>query len=181
MKGKDVILGLLQQKSRTGYEINDYFKSVFSHFFNGTYGMIYPTLKKLEQDKVIQKEVIVQEGKPNRNVFSISDEGRKLFDDYLESPVQPEVVQSDFLMRLFFGEFVEESVVEGWIAEELERKKQSLEQLLQITWKDQMTPTQMLSYDIGVAQYEAHIRVMENKLADLKRQKEQMANEENSE
>ncbi|NUU60581.1 PadR family transcriptional regulator [Paenibacillus agri] len=169
MKGRDIILGLLHKKKRTGYEINEVFKTIFSHFFNGTYGMIYPTLKKLEKEKVIDKEVVFQEGKPNRNVFSISEVGTKEFFEYLISPVQPEIRQSDFLMRMYFGEFVENEVVIQWINDEIKQKTEQIDQLKTdyIKWKDKLTYTQKISYDIGIAQYEAEIQVLQAKLVEM--------------
>ena len=67
MTGKDIILGLLLEKSRTGYEINEVFDSVFRHFYKTSYGMIYPTLKRLSQDGLVTKEVVIQNGKPNKS------------------------------------------------------------------------------------------------------------------
>lgn len=169
MKGRDIILGLLQKKNRTGYEINEVFKTIFSHFFNGTFGMIYPSLKKLEMEKVIEKTVVLQEGKPNRNEFSIAEAGTKEFMEYLKSPVQPEILQSDFLMRMYFGEFVENAVVIQWIHDEIMQKQAQIEQLSQdyLKWKDKLTYTQKISYDIGIAQYKAEIEVLQSKLMEM--------------
>ena len=69
MKGRDVILGILSKQERTGYEIKEIFQSQLSYFYDGTYGMIYPTLKKLEQDGLVSKRVIMQTGKPNKNIY----------------------------------------------------------------------------------------------------------------
>nr|WP_272106701.1 DHA2 family efflux MFS transporter permease subunit [Staphylococcus sp. NRL 22/194] len=55
MKSRGVILGLLNKKPRTGYELNEVFQSVFTHFFDGSFGMIYPTLKALEKEEKIKK------------------------------------------------------------------------------------------------------------------------------
>lgn len=52
MNGRDVVLGILNGSDRTGYEINDILKTRLSYFYDGTYGMIYPTLRKLNISKV---------------------------------------------------------------------------------------------------------------------------------
>lgn len=77
MKGRDVILGILSQSEKTGYEINDILQNRLSYFYDGTYGMIYPTLRKLEQEGLVSKKIIVQTGKPNKNVYSITPAGEK--------------------------------------------------------------------------------------------------------
>ena len=83
MKGRDVILGILRNKPRTGYEINDILQNQISYFYDGTYGMIYPTLKKLEKEEKVKKETVIQEDKPNKNIFSITDKGREELRKYL--------------------------------------------------------------------------------------------------
>ncbi|HGA2397003.1 TPA: PadR family transcriptional regulator [Streptococcus agalactiae] len=69
MTGKDIILGLLIEKSRTGYEINEVFETIFKHFYKTSYGMIYPTLKRLSESGLVEKEIVIQNGKPNKNVY----------------------------------------------------------------------------------------------------------------
>lgn len=102
MKGREVILGILRNKPQTGYEINDVLKNQISYFYDGTYGMIYPTLKKLEQEGKVVKQTIIQADKPNKNVFSITAAGEKELQTYLNSDAVAEVFKSDFLMKLFF-------------------------------------------------------------------------------
>lgn len=170
MKGKDVILGLLMEKPHSGYDINENFKRIFSHFFDGGYGMIYPTLRNLEKDGEIVKEVIVQEGKPNKNVYTITSKGRESFQEYLNSKVKPDVLQSDFLMRMFFGEYTTQEQLGTWIEEEIFRREDMLEQLREDFehWKAFMTEAQLLSYDVGIATYEACLSVLRAKLAAWK-------------
>ncbi|WP_054689692.1 PadR family transcriptional regulator [Fructilactobacillus florum] len=56
MKGKDIILGLLKTRGPlTGYEINEILQDQLNHFYVGSYGMIYPTLKKLENSGFVKK------------------------------------------------------------------------------------------------------------------------------
>ena len=58
MTGKDIILGLLIEKSRSGYEINEVFETVFRYFYKTSYGMIYPTLRRLEKELTLQKKAL---------------------------------------------------------------------------------------------------------------------------
>ena len=50
LKGRDVVLGLLMGKELSGYDIKIVFEDVFTHFFDGSFGMIYPTLRQLEKE-----------------------------------------------------------------------------------------------------------------------------------
>ncbi|MFX3616906.1 MAG: PadR family transcriptional regulator [Sporolactobacillus sp.] len=167
MKSEDVILGVIREKSRTGYEIVEVFKTIFSHFFDGSYGSVYPVLHKLEKEGKITKETIVQEGKPNKNVYSITEMGKEHFKNYLESDLQAEVTKSDFLMRLYFGEFLSQAVLHEWIEEELSRKKRLLDQLEEnyAHWMDKMSLSQKLCYEIGIERYRSELKILTDRLS----------------
>ena len=40
---------LINGKELSGYDIKIVFEDVFTHFFDGSFGMIYPTLRQLEK------------------------------------------------------------------------------------------------------------------------------------
>lgn len=80
VKGREVILGLLAIRGGlSGYQINDIVRNQLNHFYDGGYGMIYPTLKKLEKEGLVTKEKVTQDEKPNKNIFYITDTGKKEF------------------------------------------------------------------------------------------------------
>ena len=127
MKGKDVILGILNLSPRTGYEINDILKNQLSFFYDGTYGMIYPTLRKLESEGMIEKKQVIQNGKPNKNIYSITKDGKKKFRKYMNSDVVPESIKSDFLLRLYLGrDILSNNQVIELLNQEIDRKQKQL-------------------------------------------------------
>ncbi|WP_439443297.1 PadR family transcriptional regulator [Listeria aquatica] len=174
MKGKDVILGLLLKKERTGYDINEIFQTIFSHFFDGSFGMIYPTLRLLEKEGKIEKKVIIQEGRPNKNEFSITELGKEEFLSYMKSPVMPENRRSDFLMRMYYGEYLDQNSLIEIIQKEIEEKNNLILQLQSDyqKWKEKLTDTQQISFDIGIAQYTAEIEVLQKQLDHLEKKNE---------
>ena len=74
----------------------------FSFFSGLSYGSIYPSLKKMESKGLISKQVEIQDGPPNRKIYTITEAGKRVFLDTLKSPFVPEQPRSTFLMRLFF-------------------------------------------------------------------------------
>ncbi|MDA7027348.1 PadR family transcriptional regulator [Bacillus sp. CLL-7-23] len=166
MKGKHVILGLLMEKEDSGYDINETLKTVFSHFYDGSYAMIYPTLRKLEKEGEIEKKVVIQEGKPNKNVYSITQKGIQEFDKFLQSPIKDDVLQSDFHVRMYFGEYVTNEQVMDWIQKEIDAKMALINQLEEnyMKWKPNLTETQKISFDMGIALYRSQIDVLNEKL-----------------
>jgi PadR family transcriptional regulator AphA len=47
------------------------------HFWNESYGQIYPNLKKLASEGLVSRKTERQKGKPDRHVYSITDKGRE--------------------------------------------------------------------------------------------------------
>ncbi|WP_042347684.1 PadR family transcriptional regulator [Bacillus massiliigorillae] len=172
MKGRDVVLGTLLKRPMSGYDIKLVFEDVFSYFFDGSFGMIYPTLRQLEKEELISKEVVIQEGKPNKNVYSITEKGREEFNKYLEEDVQKEVLCSDFLMRMYFSDYVEKKKLIEWIEAEIMEKKKSVKQLQekQLVWAKGITMSQKICLDVGISSYVAQIQTLEEKLLQLKQE-----------
>jgi DNA-binding PadR family transcriptional regulator len=102
MDVQSVLLGFLMHKSMTGYDLKKAFAISFSFFSGLSYGSIYPALKKMEDQGLISGHLEIQDGAPNRKVYTITETGRSAFLDALRSPFTPDRTKSPFLMRLFF-------------------------------------------------------------------------------
>jgi len=102
MDVQSIILGFLMQKSMTGYDLKKSFSMSFSFFSGLSYGSIYPALKKMEELGQVSKKVEIQDGSPNRKIYTITEKGRKAFLESLRRPLIPERHKSSFLMKLFF-------------------------------------------------------------------------------
>ena len=102
MNAQFIVLGFLSLKSMTGYEIKKKFSFSFAFFSGLSFGSIYPALKKLEDKGFISMRMEIQDGAPNRKIYTITERGRKEFLKQLRSPMQLEKGKSIFLTRLFF-------------------------------------------------------------------------------
>lgn len=166
MNTQHVILGILHNQPCSGYEIKQYFEQYFSFFFDASFGTIYPTLAKMEKSGLLTKESVRQEGKPDKNVYTLTPEGSTEFNTYLMSPLEAEVFRSDFLMRLYFGELADEDTVTEWVRAELNRKEllyaELQRQMKQLG--EQISPAQRLCMQVGLVQYEATIQLLKQQL-----------------
>lgn len=170
MTGQDAILGLLMGKSMSGYDIKQQFEELLSYFFDASFGTIYPTLSKMEKEGLITKESIEQQGKPNKNMYTITEQGKAQFQSYLQSKLQDNVLRSDFMVRMFFGEFAEPTLVQDWMEEAIAREEGHLERLKQDykRYGKYMTPTQEICIQIGIASSESNLKIVSDGLAKIK-------------
>lgn len=172
MNTQDVILGLLHKRSFTGYEMKDYFEKVFSFFFDASYGTIYPTLSKMEQLGYITKENIAQENRPNKNVYTLTQAGREQFQIYLNSPIEEPTVRSDFLVRMFFGEYAEKELAIKWVEEALLENIKLAEDLENMKYNQEdkpMNPTRLICLQIGIESKRTQIEVLKAGLLSLQK------------
>ena len=104
MKSDDVVLGILLESPSTGYEIKQKFETVFSNFYNASFGSIYPILHKLVTHKKVYVKLVRQEGKPDKKIYSITEKGIESFQNYLRTEVEPRKTKWDFMVRMYFAD-----------------------------------------------------------------------------
>jgi DNA-binding PadR family transcriptional regulator len=87
----------------TGYELKQFFDSSIEHFWNAELSQIYPTLKSLEDADFVSKTIEVQESRPNRKVYEITEAGREEFLRWMRTPSPPADLRDPFLIKVFLG------------------------------------------------------------------------------
>ena len=100
------LLGLLNYESMTGYELNKEFNASLGHFWQAKASQIYRELDAMEQSGWLTSERIIQDEKPNKRVYSLTQQGRAEFLNWLTllDPMKNTMrTRSTFLMRVFFG------------------------------------------------------------------------------
>lgn len=100
MSLKSIILGCLLDAPSHGYEIRHRLKNFFKRSHGINEGQLYATLKKMEQDGLVTKEIVYQEKNPPRKVFFLTEKGKEQFNSWLM-----EEDRTDFTVFDFFGAF----------------------------------------------------------------------------
>ena len=70
-----ILLGLLRDPA-TGYDIRNAFSENVRHFWSAELSQIYPTLKRLEQRRMLRSRLEASPKGPNRRVYALTEEGR---------------------------------------------------------------------------------------------------------
>ena len=83
------LLGLIaEQHPRSGYDLVQTFRLSMVHYWHAHPGQIYPTLERMERDGWIAGREVIQRGRPNKRVYSITAEGRRVLLEWLSSPYE---------------------------------------------------------------------------------------------
>ncbi len=100
---KHTLLGLLILYPRTGYDLYKRMERARFLLESASLRRIYPTLKHLSEEGLVEYRVEPQEGKPDRKVYSVTDKGEAAFGEWLRvSPDESTHSPDRFLSRAFF-------------------------------------------------------------------------------
>ena len=130
-----ILLGLLRDPA-TGYALKNTFGEGIRHFWSAELSQIYPTLRRLEERRMLRSRVEPSAKGPNRKVYSLTDAGREELLRWLRSGPAVGTERFVYLAQLYFmdalGDLVETRAfmaelrdhLVGWLAqlESLERE-----------------------------------------------------------
>lgn len=99
---KHGILGLLNYSEMSGYEIMTTFRDSLQFFWTANVSQIYRELHSLKEKGLVQDRKVEQRGKPDKNVFTITERGKAELRDWLR---REEYGKRNFglLMKTFFA------------------------------------------------------------------------------
>ncbi len=94
-----VILGIISFGDCSGYDIKKKIDNEIGNFYKVSNGQIYPILKKLVLQKNTTFITEKNDGKPDRKIYAITDQGRAVLKEWMEE----DVVNNELLLKLYFG------------------------------------------------------------------------------
>jgi len=99
-----VVLGMLSMAPNlSGYEIHKAIEDNFGSFWGESYGQIYPTLKRLANEGLVQAKEPASAPGRRRQEYALTDEGRICLRQWLAQPFQNDPPRNEFMLKLFFG------------------------------------------------------------------------------
>ena len=122
MNVRTVCLAILYDGDATGYEIRKLsVEGEYSYFIDASYGAIYPALAKLEAEQLVTSRVEVQDGKPTKKIYSITEAGRTGFINSLFDKLGEDEFRSEFLLFARFASELPAALVESRLNERLDQ------------------------------------------------------------
>jgi PadR family transcriptional regulator, regulatory protein AphA len=97
------ILGFLNYQPCSGYDLKKLFDTSVRHFWQADQSQIYRTLARLLQQGYAEQEVVEQEDRPDRKVYTITPAGRGALREWLAGPPPMEGARSAPLVQVFFA------------------------------------------------------------------------------
>jgi PadR family transcriptional regulator AphA len=122
-----VILGLLQQQERTGYDLKtECFDDCIAYLWQADQAQIYRTLDKLEAQGWITCTVEIQHNRPNRKVYHITASGKAELLSWLQTHQPLPVLREPLLAQLHFAAQLPNAAIIHLLQQELAARHKKL-------------------------------------------------------
>jgi DNA-binding PadR family transcriptional regulator len=170
-----VILGMLSLAPQgSGYDLHKAIEENFGSFWGESYGQIYPTLKQLAAEGLIEPVPPEAGRKKQRQEYALTEAGRTTLREWLAKPFQNDPPRNEFMLKLFFGREAAPGVALAHVRELERRNRQMLATLEGIEKmarayqsKDPNLPYWMLTLGLGLAMTRAALAWGESALVEL--------------
>jgi PadR family transcriptional regulator, regulatory protein AphA len=100
-----VVLGMLSPGPRSGYDIKQAVDRSTRFFWAASYGQIYPELRRLETEGLIEGEDAPSGGR-SRRVYRLTKAGGEALREWLFGSTVTIELRDESLLRLFFADFL---------------------------------------------------------------------------
>jgi PadR family transcriptional regulator AphA len=157
------LLGLLAVEPASGYDLKRAINRSTYFIWNATGPQIYNTLHKLREEGCITSRSLAQDGKPDKQIHTITDRGRTRLEEFMSEPIRASVTRDEVLLRIFFGNFASKKIIRRELGSYLQRIRHE-RAFMEATEarinahpgrKHEARRFQLLSLRIKVAQYRA--------------------------
>ena len=129
-KTKYVILGLLAHNPQTGYTIKKAIEYEYRHFWQESYGQIYPTLKRLADEGLAVSSGASEESDGRaQKIFSITDAGTAELRKWLSEPPEIEKIRYELLLKVSFASNTDPEVIIGHLDDFIRRNEKMIKDL----------------------------------------------------
>ena len=126
---RTLCLGLLSLSEASGYDLKKRIQSSFRFFYSASYGSIYPALASLAREDLVTWREVTQQGRPNRKVYRITDQGRRHLARTLQSVEPARTVRFDWLLLVYFSQLIDSARLQEFLDAQLDASGHLVEEL----------------------------------------------------
>ncbi len=126
------ILGLLNRKDMTGYDLTKEFQTELSEFWSAKHSQIYPELKSLSENHMVEFKTEITGNVLEKKLYSITETGRRELIKWEKSFTKLKALPKDeFKLQLFFSDCITAGQRIDLLNNQLEQHREKLVHLNQ--------------------------------------------------
>ncbi len=97
---RHALLAALLDGELSGYQLAKVFDLGVANFWHARPQQLYAELGRLEQDALITGREVVQENRPNKRVFRVTEAGLAELERFAAEPAKPSFIRDDLLVKV---------------------------------------------------------------------------------
>lgn len=160
MDVRTLCLGILSLGDASGYEIKKTLEGGFSHFYDASYGSIYPALNKLQGEDLVSCNYESQDTRPDKKVYGLTMEGRLTLVRELAQMPGKDRVRSEFLVAMLFSDLLDAGHISEVIDARIAEHRACIAEIEQRLRAD-AAPSERFVAGHGLAAYRAALAYLE--------------------
>lgn len=144
------VMGLLSQGPRSGYDLASYAERSIANFWSVAKSQVYRELSRLEDLGFVEATEVRQETLPDKRIYSLTKSGEAALIEWLNTPQpQPDRMRSMFLLKIFFGNLIEQDELLAMIEDHGKRAQERYNQLSAVV--EQLEGDPNMAYVVATA------------------------------
>jgi len=147
---KYAILGLVNRSPITGYDITKEFNKELANFWYAKHSQIYPELKKLVDEGLLEFEIVIAGESLEKKLYSITSKGKEDFRNWLIKIEDLEPTPKDkFKLRMYFSEMFKKEELVFQLEQQLIKRNEKLHFLNNVLYTYEDTIPDLSTPDFG--------------------------------
>ena len=114
---RHAVLAALLDGEYSGYQLAKAFDIGVANFWHALPQQLYLELAKLEREGLIAGRQVIQETRPNKRLFRVTDEGRAELEEFAASASKPSFIRDDLLVKVQSADRIGTAPVIGQLEE----------------------------------------------------------------
>lgn len=160
MDVRTLCLGVLTLGDASGYEIKKKLEDEFAHFYDASFGSIYPALSKLQTDGMVDCTYEAQSKRPDKKVYNLTSEGRLALVKELSDHPAPDRIRSEFVVMMLFARLLPAGHVSQVIDDRIAGFEKSVDKFRALC-DGKNSGTSLFVSGYGVAIYETAMKYLQ--------------------
>jgi DNA-binding PadR family transcriptional regulator len=156
---------MLARESFSGYDLTTHFDRSVGILWHATHPQIYRELDRLRRERLVSDQLVVQTGRPNKRVYSITPKGQRELLAWVASPAPVEMaMKAPMLLRAYSYGRIDPEVAAARLAEYRELWAERLAHMRErekgaAALRDDVARTgALLTLKAGILHAEAYVR-----------------------
>lgn len=108
---RHAVLAALLDTELSGYQLAKAFDLGVANFWHAQPQQLYAELSRLERDGLVEGREVVQESRPNKRLFRVTEAGLAELEEFTAASAKPSFVRDDLLVKVQAADHVDTGVL----------------------------------------------------------------------